>query len=188
MVLLVIGGGVFFYTQQTQSTTDARENFNSAFVQYQRSTRTGEFNPAVNALKQVANNYSKTEVADKALFFLGKAYMKQGEYLEAMRQFQTIRDQYPKSFFHSASLLNLSYSASHRENYKQARTFIRKLLDREKEGPLREEAIWQKSMIQLKMDQRKEAIQSLSQLINNPSDEGSFWMERAKHLKALLQS
>jgi outer membrane protein assembly factor BamD (BamD/ComL family) len=187
-LIILVGGGTYLYGSAFESATRAQSQFNSVYARYQQAIRTENYEPVVRGFNQIVSEYPNASVTDKALFFLGKVHMKQENYLEAMQQFQQLRDQHPNSFFYDSTLLNMAYCASQRENYQQALSFLNNLLDRVDEGPLWEEAMWQKAMVLAELDNTDRAISSLDQLVDRTGGEDSFWKERARQFKSLLQS
>lgn len=187
-LLFLIVGGVYFTNVGSKGNTEARRKFNSAYARYQQARRTGNLKPAIRQLNQVISSHPESDVADETLFFLGKAYMEQGEYLKAMRQFQQLIDEHPQSFLVDGATLHMAYNATQRGKHQQALSFLDRLLNRLNNGPIRQEALWQKAMIELELKQTDKARNTLTALINQSEGEDSFWVQRARQLRAIIPS
>jgi tol-pal system protein YbgF len=81
------------------SQTPPQESLSPERALYDRATQSyqqGRYDVARKEFQEFATKYSKSELADNALFSVGECYLAERKYQEAIEVYQQVLDRYPK--------------------------------------------------------------------------------------------
>lgn len=97
VISIVFIGIVTFISVNIRSRTneEAREIFGEALLEYQ----SGKFSNTISKLKKIADNYTSTSSASKAVFLLGSLYYELGNYSLAVEAYKRYIEKYDENDF-----------------------------------------------------------------------------------------
>jgi len=91
---------------ESSSSSDPLELYQSAYRDYQR----GSFDLALDGFREFLKENASSELADNAAYWIGESLYSQKKYREAIQQFDSVINSYPKSDKVPASLLKKGYA------------------------------------------------------------------------------
>lgn len=187
-LFFLFGGGAYWYYQRRNRIESARKDFHRAISSYSKANRTGQYRQAVSALSNFVEQNPGMSQTDKAYFFLGKSYYQLGEPVLAIKQFKTLLQRFPESFFAGGARLFLGYANLRRGQQNQARTEFKRFIERYPEHPLGLEARWQLALIHRNQGNSTEAQQELEALLTSSPKEETFWTNWARRFRDRFES
>jgi len=88
------------------SSEDPQTQYQNAYNSYLR----GNYDLAILEFRQYLENFSSTELADNATYWIGESYYNQGKYRQAIQEFDSMLKRYARSDKRASALLKKGYA------------------------------------------------------------------------------
>lgn len=188
VLFLGIGGGGYYYYQNYNTTREAHSYFNRVFRKYSQAQKPEDYGEVTRQLKQLANQFSGSDVIDEVYFYLGKSYYRQEKYRKAIKTFRRIIKNHPESFFLPAAHLHAGYGYYQLNKDElalhQFEVLAKKLAPNH---PLWPEALWQQAQTYRRLDRREKAVELLRKIAERDGEANQYWTHRARGLLAEIK-
>lgn len=115
-----------FVVRDTTGTPDPEAMYQAAYS----DIASGRYNLAREAFQTYLKQFSDTEVADNAQYWIGECNYATGDFAGAVAEFQKVVDNYPKGDKVPAALLKIGHSYSRLRNTEEANKCYRRLVQK----------------------------------------------------------
>lgn len=152
---------------------NARRIYGEAEVQREESGSgrqlRDKYGEVVKKCANLISGYPDSRWIDDALFLMGKALVRQGEYNKGIRKFIELRTNFPESKYAAPSLYWLALANFEKRDYLQALEFAERFLERNPDHELRYRVMFLAGDIQLELENTEEALNFYSMVADRAS-------------------
>jgi tol-pal system protein YbgF len=110
------------------SASPASEN--DLYLQAKQSFDRGDFEAALEGFRNLLRNYPDAQYADNAQFWIGEIFYRQQQYENAILEYQTVIEKFPRGNKVRASLLKQGFAFSNLGDRANARLILQDLIDK----------------------------------------------------------
>jgi len=152
---------------------NARRVYNEAEVQREERgvdrQLKDKYGEVVKKCANLISSYPNNRWIDDALFLMGQALVRQGEYNNGIRKFMELRTNFPDSKYAAPSLYWLALANFEKRDYLQAIEFAKRFLDRNPNHELRYRVMFLAGDILLELENTEEALNFYSMVAERAS-------------------
>lgn len=124
------GGAASSRPQASPQPSSSPASESELYLQAKQAFDRGDLEPALEGFRRLVRDYPNAQYADNAQFWIGEIYYRQQEYENAILEYQTVIERYPRGNKVRASLLKQGFAFSNLGDKANARLILQDLVDK----------------------------------------------------------
>ena len=144
--------------EEERSKTDSQREVSSKYKE------------VVKKCAQLVSNYPKSRYVDDAVFLMGQALVREGEYDKGIRKFFELKTNFPKSKYVPRALYWMALAYYEKKDFSQAYSSVEKFLTTYPKNKLRFKVMFLAGDIARELEENEEALNFYSKVVEEASD------------------